>query len=47
MKVFSVKHADYLGEKDANDILKNFGKDAIIKKQEKQNYGHAKRRNNI
>ena len=31
MKVYSVRHQDYLGEKDANDILKNFGKDAIIK----------------
>lgn len=30
MKVYSVRHQDYLGEKDANDILKHFGKDAIV-----------------
>ena len=31
MKVYSVQAQDYLGEKDANDILRKFGKDAIIK----------------
>ena len=31
MKVYSVRHQDYLGEKDANDILRKYGKEAIIK----------------
>jgi twinkle protein len=31
MKVYSVREQDYLGEKDANDILRKFGKDAIHK----------------
>lgn len=29
-KIFSVRPQDYLGEKDANDILKKYGKDAIV-----------------
>lgn len=31
MKVYSVRHQDYLGEKDANAILCKYGKDAIVK----------------
>lgn len=30
-KFYTVRPADYLGEKDANDILRNYGKDAVIK----------------
>ena len=30
-RVFAVRQEDYLGEKDANDILKAFGKDAVRK----------------
>jgi len=29
-KILSVRPQDYLGEKDANDILKKYGKDAIV-----------------
>lgn len=31
MKIRNVRKIDYLGEKDANDILRTFGKDAVIK----------------
>lgn len=30
-KILAVRQQDYLGEKDANDILRKYGKDAIIK----------------
>lgn len=31
VKVLAVQEADYLGEKDANDILRRYGRDAVVK----------------